>query len=178
MADTYFIGATAVVPAANSPLLYIRNLHASKVIKIWRVWARNIFVGTAFTGGTCILQLNRASGYTSGGTSVTPSKNRTSSATPVLGTDMDVLKATGITGVTQGATIHQQVLHNDELTAKTTVNGEVLQAVTPLSLIWEGGYKDTNCQPLILTQNEGACLYMTTATAGGGWDLNVEMTWA
>lgn len=182
MASTYIITTgAAIAPAASTHMAYIRNQHATKVMRVYRIWAKNTFLGTAFSGGLALIQVSRATGYTSGGTAMTVSKCDSTSATPTLNTDMNCLRATGITGVTltPGGVLRQVCLINEELTAKAAVNSEVLWGQQQLCCLWDSGYGDSNIQPITLRQNEGLTLYCPAGiTAGGGYDFTFEVTWA
>lgn len=182
MAATYIITTgTAIAPAASTHMAYIRNQHATKVLKVYRVWIKNTFLSTGITGGLTTFQLSLATGYTSGGTAMTVSKCDSTSATPVLNTDMNCLRATGITGVTlaTGGILRQVCVPHDELTAKTAVNAEVLWGQQSLCCMWDSGYGDSNIQPITLRQNEGLSLYCPAGVAtGGGYDFTFEVTWA
>jgi hypothetical protein len=183
MAATYYIstGAAGSVTALGASIhyLYLRNLHATKIARVYRMWAKNTMLGTAFSGAPSIIQIALASGYTSGGTSVTPFKRDSNSATPTLGTELNSLRATGITGVSVDTVIRQVLLINEELTAKTAFNSEVLCGINALSCIWDSGYGEANIQPITLRQNQGVTIWSPASgvTAGGGYDFSMEFTW-
>jgi hypothetical protein len=177
MAATYMFRAN-ISNAINKTFFTLFNgSGSSRIIRVYRIYFVSISTA-ALTGGMgSVMTLDRFTGTPGGGSAVTLIKHNTTSANvPAQITALNGNVA--ITGsLTTAGTLKTFVRSNDEPSAATLSNDE-LQQIYPLSIIWDGGYGDSNVEPITLRETEG--LRLVSANAGT-WvattvDVIAEMT--
>jgi hypothetical protein len=139
------------------------------VLRVYRVWLLNNQV-SAVTGVLTTLALRRTSAQ-SGGTSITPTKHDTASTS----LPAQVLSATGATVTNTGdVQLRTIVWSNDEPVAGGASSDE-LECLAPLNCIWDST-GDSNIEPIVLREGQGATLHHSGTTAVGLCDVFFEFT--
>lgn len=177
MAATYLF-RTTITNAINKVMWTIYNGTGSgQIIRVYRVFMIPNSTG-AVTGGMGTYVMDRFTGVPGGGAAITLLKHNTASATPsanITIKDGD----TAITGSLTSAGIIRVVCRsNDEISA-TSATLEEFQQIVPIGgLIYDGGYGDTNVEPIVLRELEGLRMYTLNAGTWGAStiELRVEMT--
>lgn len=170
MAKTYTASALGIAFASNKSLLGIYNAHASRKVKIYRVWVLNNQT-TAVTGVITTLTLRKLSNLT-GGTAVTPTQHDTGN------TSVDLTSVTCVTNGTATNTsdiaLRQWMWSGDEPAVSSATSDE-LQCIVPLMCIWDST-GDSNIEPITLNQNEGISVTQPGTNAVGVIDVFIEFT--
>lgn len=170
MAKTYTAAALGIAFASNKSLLGILNAHASRKVKIYRIWLLNNQT-SAVTGVITTMTIRKLSALT-GGTAVTPVAHDTSN------TSVDL---TSITCVTNGTatntsdTALRQILWSGDEPAVSSATSDELQCIVPLMCVWDST-GDSNIEPITLNQNEGLSITQPGSNAVGILDLFIEFT--
>ena len=170
MAKTYTAYATGIAFASNKSLLGLFNAHATRKVKIYRVWALNNQT-TAVTGVLTSMLLRKISAL-SAGTAVTPVQHDTGNAT------VDLTSVTCVTGGTFTNTADnalRQIMWSGDEPAVSSATSDELQCIVPLMCIWDST-GDSNIEPLVLNTGEGVHLTQPGANAVGILDVAFEFT--
>ena len=170
MDKTYTAYATGIAFASNKSLLGIFNAHATRKVKIYRVWALNNQT-TAVTGVLTSMTLRKVSAL-SAGTAVTPVAHDSANAT------VDLTSVTCVTGGTFTNTADnalRQIMWSSDEPAVSSATSDELQCIVPLMCIWDST-GDTNIEPFVLNTNEGIHMLQPGANAVGILDLAIEFT--
>lgn len=170
MAKTYTAYATGIAFASNKSLLGLFNAHATRKVKIYRVWALNN--QTAAVTGVLTSMLLRKISALSAGTAVTPVAHDSANAT------VDLTSVTCVTGGTATNTADnalRQIMWSGDEPAVSSATSDELQCIVPLMCIWDST-GDTNIEPFVLNTNEGLHLVQPGANAVGILDIAFEFT--
>lgn len=170
MAKTYTAYATGIAFASNKSLLGLFNAHATRKVKIYRVWALNN--QTAAVTGVLTSMLLRKISVLSAGTAVTPVAHDSANAT------VDLTSVTCVTGGTATNTADnalRQIMWSGDEPAVSSATSDELQCIVPLMCIWDST-GDTNIEPFVLNTNEGLHLVQPGANAVGILDIAFEFT--
>lgn len=175
MADTFTATATGVIAAASKTALALWNTDASKVVRIYRVWALNNQTAIVTGLGTLYLELHRISACSSGRSTHNIITSHTTSATSLVA---------GVQAFYDGPTVTKTSLFrriwwggSDERQSNVTPTIDELMGLNPYTLLWEIGYNDTVLEPLTLRQNEGLSVsWGSTASPTGTADFIIEFT--
>lgn len=177
MAATYLM-RTNISNAINKTMWTLYNgTGSAKIIRVYRVFMYPLS-SAAVTGGMGIYVMDRFTGVPGGGAAVTLIKHNTASAAvpaQISALDGD----TSITGSLTTAGIVRVVCRsNDEVSATSATLEEFQQLHSFGALIYDGGYGDTNVEPIVLRETEGLRMYSTNAGTWGAstFDLCIEMT--
>lgn len=170
MAKTYTASAIGIAFASNKSLLGILNAHATRKVKIYRVWQLNNQT-SAVTGVLTSCSLRKLSALT-GGTAITPAQHDTGN------TSVDL---TSVTCVTNGSAtqtgdnaLRVWMWSGDEPSVSSATSDE-FQCIVPLMCIWDST-GDSNIEPITLNQNEGCHVVQPGANAVGISDIFCEFT--
>lgn len=170
MAKTYTAAATGIAFGNNKSMLGILNAHATRKVKIWRVWVLNNQTA-AVTGVLTTWALRKLSALT-GGTAVTPVQHDTSN------TAVDLTSITCVTGGTASNTadspLRTFMWSNDEPSVSSATSDE-LETIVPLMCVWDST-GDANIEPITLNQNQGFSVTHSGSTTVGICDIFVEFT--
>jgi hypothetical protein len=170
MAKTYTASALGVAFASNKSMLGILNAHATRKVKIYRVWTLNNQTA-GVTGVLTSMQLRKISALT-GGTAVTPVPHDSAN------TSFDLTSVTCVTGGTATDTadtaIRQVVWSGDEPSVSSATSDE-LECIWPLMCIFDAT-GNSNIEPFTLNTNEGLHLRQPGANAVGIMDVVFEFT--
>lgn len=162
-----------VAPAASRVMVALYNGHATRILKVSRIWMTGPQASNV-TGGLVFYQLSR---YTNAsaptGTAVTPVAHL---STNTLTTVTCVHTATANVG-TPTEIVKAWTRSSDECTAAVLMLEEI-QNLMPLAIVWDSGYGDTNVQPLVCRQTEGIAIQVGTKTGTyvGTTDIHIEFT--
>ena len=170
MAKTYTASALGVAFASNKSLLGIFNAHATRKVKLYRVWALNNQTG-AVTGVLTSMLLRKISAL-SAGTAVTPVAHDTGN------TSFDLTSVTCVTGGTftnTGDTAFRQVMWSGDEPAVSSATSDELQCIWPLMCFWDST-GDSNIEPFVCNTSEGIHLLQPGANAVGVLDAVFEFT--
>jgi hypothetical protein len=170
MAKTYTAAAIGVAFASNKSLLGIFNAHATRKVKIYRVWVLNNQT-SAVTGVLTSMSLRKLSNLTSG-SAVTPVQHDTANAT------VDLTSITCVTGGTATQTADNPmrvfVWSGDEPAVSSATSDE-FECIVPLMCVWDST-GDSNIEPIVLNTNEGVHVVQPGANAVGLLDVFIEFT--
>jgi hypothetical protein len=170
MAKTYTASALGIAFASNKSLLGIFNAHATRKVKIYRVWVLNNQT-SAVTGVVTTMLLRKISAL-SAGTAVTPLAHDTGN------TGVDLTSVTCVTGGTFTNTSDnavRQILWSGDEPAVSSATSDELQCIVPLMCIWDST-GDSNIEPFVLNTSEGLHLVQPGANAVGVLDVLFEFT--
>lgn len=177
MAETYLM-RTTITNAINKTMWVLYNGSGSgKIIRVYRVFMYPNSA-SALTGGMGIYIMDRFTGTPGGGAAVTLIKHNTANAAvpaQVSALDGD----TTITGTLTSAGIIRAVCRSNDDLDETAITLEEFQQLSSFgALVYDGGYGDTNVEPIVLRETEGLRMYSLNA---GTWvattfDLCIEMT--
>jgi hypothetical protein len=173
MAATYRAVATGVAfNAAARSLLKVFNASGSGVVlRVYRIWVLNNQT-TAVTGVVPRIDVVRVTTNPSGGSANTPIKHDTNSAN----LPAQVTAATLDSTVTVANTFRRILWSSDEPAVGAATVDE-LEMVVPLNLLWDGGYGDSNVEPIVCREGEGVSVYCPgIASAAGIVDIIIEFT--
>jgi hypothetical protein len=169
MADTFTAAISAATTWTASRQMAVLVNTGSSAVRVTRIWAYNTGIATVTTA-TSIHQLWRGTviGATvSGGTAFIPIRHNPSGTASLTGILCMTLPTAGNGELTKTGLLGQYIQAQDEMTV-TTTQLEDLQALKPLTLIWDAGYKDANVEPIVLRTNQGICLQTLAAGTGVG----------
>jgi len=170
MAKTYTASAIGAAFASNKSLLGLLNSHATRKIRVYRVWQLNNQTA-AVTGVLTSCALRKISAL-SGGTAVTPVAHDTANVTA------DLTSISCITGGTFTNTadnmLRQWMWSGDEPTVSSATSDE-FQCIVPLMCIWDST-GDANIEPITLNTGEGLHVIQPGANAVGISDIFIEFT--
>jgi hypothetical protein len=170
MAKTYTASAIGVAFASNKSLLGIFNAHATRDVKIYRVWHLNNQTA-AVTGVITSIALRKISSL-SGGTTVTPIQHDTSN------TSVDLTSVTCVTGGTFANTADTQLriwIWSTDEPAVSSATSDEFQCIPVLMTMWDST-GDSNIEPLVANQNEGFHVLQPGSNTVGISDLFMEFT--
>lgn len=170
MAKTYTASAIGIAFASNKSLLGIFNAHATRDVKIYRVWHLNNQT-TGVTGVLTSVALRKISSL-SGGTTVTPVAHDTSNAT------VDLTSITCNTGGTFANTADNQLriwMWSTDEPAVSSATSDEFQCIPVLMTMWDST-GDSNIEPLTANQNEGFHILQPGSNTVGISDLFMEFT--
>lgn len=170
MAKTYTVAAIGVAFASNKSLLAIYNAHATRKVKVYRVWVLNNQT-TGVTGVLTSMTLRKISSL-SGGTSLTPVAHDTAN------TAVDLTSITCAAGGTFANTAEAQlrvVMWSCDEPAVSGATSDEFECIVPLMCIWDST-GDSNIEPITLNQNEGVHVLQPGSNAVGILDVFVEFT--
>lgn len=170
MAKTYTASAIGIAFASNKSLLGILNGHASRDVKVYRVWTLNNQT-TGVTGVLTSMSIRMLSNLT-GGTAVTPVAHDTSN------TGVDLTSITCVTNgsatQTGGNALRVWMWSGDEPAVSAATSDE-FQCLVPLNCVWDST-GDSNIEPITLNQNEGVHVVQPGSNAVGIVDVFMEFT--
>lgn len=170
MAKTYTVAAIGVAFASNKSLLGILNAHATRKVKVYRIWVLNNQTA-AVTGVLTSMSVRKLSALT-GGSALTPVQHDTGN------TSVDLTSVTTVTGgtatPTADAALRVLMWSSDEPTFSAATSDE-LQCIVPLMCIWDST-GDSNIEPITLNTNEGLHVVQPGANAVGILDVFMEFT--
>lgn len=170
MAKTYTASAIGIAFASNKSLLGVFNAHASRLLKVYRVWQLNNQT-TAVTGVLTSCALRRISAL-SGGTAITPVQHDTGN------TGVDLTSITCNTNGTFTNTSDNQLriwMWSTDEPAVSAATSDELQCIVPLNCIWDST-GDTNIEPLTSRQNQGSHVLQPGSNTVGISDIFMEFT--
>lgn len=170
MAKTYTASALSIAFASNKSLLGIFNAHATRKVKIYRVWVLNNQT-SAVTGVLTSMLLRKISAL-SGGTAVTPLAHDSANVS------VDLTSVTCVTGGTftnTGDNAIRQVMWSGDEPSVSAATSDELQCIVPLMCIFDAT-GDSNIEPFTLNTNEGLHLIQPGANAIGVLDVLIEFT--
>lgn len=174
MAATFRAVATGVTwSTANKCMLKVFNAAGSGVVlRVYRVWVLNNQTA-AVTGVLPPFTLTRTSTVGSGGTAVTPVKHDTNSTNlpaQVTSSYADTVLPT------IDATFRKAIFSSDEPAVGGMTTDE-FEGIVPFNIFWDGGYQDTNVEPIVLREGFGVMVYTLATTGGAGnADIIIEFT--
>lgn len=170
MAKTYTAAAIGVAFASNKSMLGIINAHATRKVRIYRVWTLNNQT-SAVTGVLTSMSLRKLSALT-GGTAVTPTAHDTGN------TAVDLTSVTVVTNGSATQTSDNALrvwMWSGDEPAVSSATSDEFQCLVPLNCIWDAT-GDTNIEPFVLNQNEGIHVVQPGANAVGVVDVFIEFT--
>ena len=170
MAKTYTAAAIGIAFASNKSLLGLYNAHASRKVRLYRVWLLNNQTA-AVTGVITTMTLRKISAL-SAGTAVTPVAHNTGDVS------VDLTSVTSVTGGTftnTGDNAFRQIIWSTDEPAVSSATSDELQCIVPLNCIWDST-GDSNIEPLTLNTNEGWHVLQPGTNAVGILDVYFEFT--
>ena len=170
MAKTYTAAAIGIAFASNKSLLGILNAHATRKVKVYRVWVLNNQTA-AVTGVLTSISLRKLSALT-GGTAITPVQHDTGN------TSVDLTSITCVTGGTAtqtGDAALRVIMWSGDEPAVSAATSDELECIVPLMCIWDST-GDSNIEPITLNTNEGLHVVQPGANAIGISDIFIEFT--
>jgi hypothetical protein len=170
MAKTYTAAAIGIAFASNKSLLGLLTAHASRALKLYRVWMLNNQTA-AVTGVLTSCALRRISAL-SGGTAITPVQHDSGN------TSVDLTSVTVNTNGTFTNTGDNQMriwMWSTDEPAVSSATSDELQCIVPLNCIWDST-GDTNIEPLTCNQNQGVHVLQPGSNAVGIVDVFAEFT--
>lgn len=171
MAKTYTASALGIAFASNKSLLGIYNAHASRVVKVYRVWTLNNQTA-AVTGVLTVMTLRKLSNLTSG-TAVTPAQHDTANT----GVDLtSITVVTNGTATNTGDNAFRQWAWSSDEPAVSTATSDELQCIVPLNCIWDSSTGNSAIEPITLNQNQGLSVTQPGSNAVGLVDVFIEFT--
>lgn len=170
MAKTYTAAALGVAFASNKSLLGLFNAHATRKVRIYRVWVLNN--QTAAVTGVMTSMLLRKISALSAGTAVAPTAHDSANATADL---TSVTCVTGGTFTNTSDVALRQVMWSGDEPSVSSATSDELQCIVPLMCIFDAT-GDTNIEPFTLNTSEGIHLIQPGANAVGILDVLFEFT--
>lgn len=175
MANTWTSIVTQVTHAAAAKTYAQLYNAGTRVLRVYRVYVVNasLTASTPSANTFPIFQLGRittaiqAAGSTTGCT--TTAHDSTASALS------SVTFNTNPTTAAPSAIFRRRLYSPDDYAA-SVMKIDNLQGMIPLSILWDGGYGDTNVEPITIIQNEGLILYSPASAAQGACDVIFEFT--
>ena len=172
MAETHRAAFLGVAFGNNKSMAGVFNGSGSgKILRVYRVQVLNNQT-TAVTGVLTTFALRRSSAQSSG-TSVTPVKHDTNSAS----LPAQVLTAHGATVTSaSGDTVGTFMWSNDEPAVSSATSDE-LETIPSLMYVWESDpSSSSNVEPLVLREGQGIDVRHTGTTTVGTADIFIEFT--
>jgi len=170
MAKTYTAATLGAAFASNKSMLALFNAHASRKVKLYRVWLLNNQT-TAVTGVVTTMLLRKISAL-SAGTAVTPVAHDSANATVDL---TSVTCNTGGTFTNTADAAFRQILWSGDEPAVSSATSDEFQCLVPLNCIWDST-GDSNIEPLVMNTTEGWHVVQPGANAVGVLDVFFEFT--
>jgi hypothetical protein len=170
MAKTYTASAIGIAFGSNKSLLAIQNAHATRKVKIYRVWMLNNQTA-AVTGVLTSCSLRKLSAL-SGGTAVTPLAHDTGNATVDL---TSVTCVQGGTATQTGDNPWRVWMWSGDEPAVSSATSDEFQCIVPLMCIWDST-GDSNIEPITLNTGEGIHIVQPGSNAVGVADFFIEFT--
>lgn len=170
MAKTYTAAAIGVAFASAKSLLGVYNAHASRKLRLYRVWQLNNQT-TAVTGVMTSCALRRISNLT-GGTAIVPAAHNTGN------TSVDLANVTCASGGTAANTtdiIFRSWLWSGDEPVVSGATSDEFQCIVPLMCMWDST-GDANLEPLTANTNEGYHVLQPGANTVGVSDIFMEFT--
>lgn len=174
MANTWRAVATGITwsTTAKSMLKVFNASGSGVVLRVYRIWVINSQI-VAATGVQPQVRVVRLSTTGSGGATVTPIAHDTNNtALPA--------QVTAASGDTTPGTIDatfRRALYSSDEPAVGGATVDELETIVPLCLFWNGGYDDTNIEPIVLREGFGVSVYTPGVTsAAGNADFIIEFT--
>lgn len=176
MAATYQLSATGVPLAiANESLLALFNgVGSGKIVRVYRIWARNCNTGAQVAGGQNLINIQRINAATASNWTIPlKSVDTTNAAIPA-----QIISGCKFT-VTNDALFRALPWSNDEPTIQTGTIDEI--ETTNWVVFWDADYNDANIEPIVLREGFGVSVQNVglTATApanAGSMDVFIECT--
>lgn len=170
MAETHTLAAIGATFANNKSMCALFNGSGSgRVLRVYRVWVLNNQTA-GVTGVLTTWTLRKTSAH-SGGTSITPTKHDTNSATLAA----QILAGTGNTVTLTGdVALRAWVWSNDEPAASSGTSDE-FECLVPLNCVWDST-GDSNIEPIVLREGQGISVHHSGSSAVGLCDVFVEFT--
>lgn len=174
MAATYIMRVAAATNAINKTYFTLFNgSGSSKIIRVYKIYT-NPISSAAVTGGFGIYILDKFTGTPGGGAAITWVKQDTASAAvPVQITALN--GNTSITGSLTTAGVLRQICRSNDEPAVSSLTVDELQNLYPLNIIWDGGYGDSNVEPIVLRETEGLRMYSTNAGTWGASTMDISL---
>lgn len=171
MAATFRAVQTGITFASSKHMLSLFNGASSGVVlRAYRIWLLNNQT-TAVTGVYTTLEVRRSTAQ-SGGTSVTPVKLDTSSAS----LPAQVVCAHGATVTAAAADTFVRVGWSNDEPATGTGTVDELEAVPALMEILSAGIGSSDLEPVVLREGFGITVFHPGSTAVGNMDVIIEFT--
>lgn len=174
MAATWRAIATGVTwSTAAKCMLKVFNASGSGVVlRVYRIWVLNNQTA-AVTGVLPPYTLVRTSTVGSGGTVITPvALDTNSTALPAQVTAMSGDSSIGTIDAT-----FRRAIHSSDEPAVGGMTLDEFEGIIPFNLLWDGGYQDTNVEPITLREGFGVMVHNTLiASAAGNADIIIEFT--
>jgi hypothetical protein len=168
-ANSFNIGTPAVTAIGNGKsMMAIANTHASRVVKVWRIWA---YPNNSAVTGLMVNFIVRRFTTLTGGTAITPVPHDSANVSVDL-TSISVVTGATITSPTQ---MFGCFFSSEEVTVSGATNNHLL-SFYPFCLIWDAGVGDANVEPITLRQNQGCDLLCNTNSTAGNFDIIFEFT--
>lgn len=167
--NSYNIGTPADTVIANGKsMLAIANTHASRIVRVYRVW---VYPGTTAVTGVMINFALRRFTTLSAGTAVTAISHDSANVS------VDLTSITTVTGatITSPTTIFDWSVSSEEPTVSGATNNHLL-CFYPFALAWDVGVGDSNVEPITLRQNQGCDVQCVTNSAAGNFNVIMEFT--
>lgn len=170
MAKTYTASAIGIAFASNKSLLGMFTAHASRPLKLYRLWMLNNQTA-GVTGVLSSCALRRISAL-SGGTAITPVQHDSAN------TAVDLTSVTVNTNGTFTNTADTQMriwMWSTDEPAVSGATSDELQCIVPLNCVWDST-GDTNIEPLTCNQDQGVHCLQPGSNAVGITDVFAEFT--
>ena len=148
MAKTYTAAAIGVAFASNKSMLAVFNAHASRKVKVYRIWMLNN--QTSAVTGVIAANVIRKISSLSSGTGVTPVAHDSSNAS------VDLTSVTCATGGTAGDTadaIMRQWIWSGDEPAVSSATSDEFECIPALMCMWDST-GDSNIEPLVANRRE------------------------
>jgi hypothetical protein len=171
MANTWTALAQAVTFSTTTKVFLQLFNGGSRVLRVYRIWLINTQVA-AVTGVVAPMLLARVTALATGTpTTVTPTPH--DSTNSALDT---VTCNTGATALTP-TSVYRRFQYLTDEHAPGTAKVDTFLGIPRFALYWDGGYGDSNVDPIVLPPNNGLCLYTSgVASAAGSADAIFEFT--
>jgi hypothetical protein len=171
MAATFTVAHLGVTFGNNKSMAALFNgVGSGVVLRVKRVWVLNNQT-SGVTGVLTTFSMRRSTAQ-SAGTSVTPVKHDTASAT----LPAQVLSANGATVTSATAdTLRNWMWSNDEPAASSGTSDE-FECLVPLNCVWDAATGDADLEPLVLREGFGVDIRHSGSSAVGVADIYIEFT--
>lgn len=175
MANTWTSIVTQVTHAAAAKTYAQLWNGGTRVLRVYRVFVINasLTASTPTANTFPIFQLGRITG------SIQASGSTTNCTTTAHDSTASALSSvTFNTAPTAAApsSIFRRQLYSPDDYAASVMKIDNLQGMVPLAILWDGGYGDSNVEPIVLTQDQGLILYSPASAAQGACDVTFEFT--
>ena len=166
MADTWTLLCSGVTFAVNETMSGIWNSSATRLLKIRRIGLIN-YQTVAAAGVVCQLNIQRLTATSSWppgvdfvAVSALPHDTDNTALDSVTSGYYGDPATTGVTDI-----VRRLIWSSDEPSLSSATNDE-WECLVPLNIVWDCGYIDTNCQPLVLREDEMVWLKNIAGAAG------------